>query len=380
MRVLFTSSCLVRMSALRLTSAMDDKVWVAGAADPVYIGILKAFHEGSKKLSKDITVEDGLVFMKGRWFVPDDRGLKNMILKADHDSRVAGHFGQFKTLERVKANFFWPGLDVEVGEYVRSCDSCQRNKATRHKKYGLLDPLDIPNRPWDDISMDFIVGLPESGGHTKIWVIVDRFSKMAHFIPLSTDTPIKEIANIFLKEVWRLHGLPSSVVSDRDSRFQSKFWLAVMEALKVDVRMSTAFHPQTDGQTERVNQVLEQYLRCYCSYQQDDWAELLPLAEYAYNSAVSESTKISPFEANYGFSPRTNWLEKTMKPKRENLGSSEVYQGWTSVWQEMRENMQRAQARQRKWYDKKRLPAPEYDTLEDVAAGRAKVADRVMLS
>ena len=157
--------------------------------------------------------------------------------------------------------------------------------------------------------MDFIVGLPESSGHMKIWVVVDRFSKMAHFIPLSTDTPIKEIANIFLREIWRLHGLPNSVASDRDSRFQSNFWLCVMELLDVDVRMSTAFHPQTDGQTARVNQILEQYLRSYCSYQQDDWAELLSLAEHAYISAVSKSTKITPFEANYGFCPRTKWLE-----------------------------------------------------------------------
>ena len=107
-----------------------------------------------------------------------------------------------------------------------------------------------------------------------------------------------------------------------------------MELLDVDVRISTAFHPQTDGQTERVNQILEQYLRSYCSYQQDDWAELLPLAEHAYNSAVSESTKVSPFEANYGFSPRTNWLE-TRKPKQINTAGSDLYDGWTSVWQEM---------------------------------------------
>ena len=140
---------------------------------------------------------------------------------------------------------------------------------------------------------------------------------MAHFIPLSTDTPIKEIANTFLREVWHLTGLPNSVVSDRDSRFQSKFWLCVMELLDVDVRMSTAFHPQTGGQTARVNQILEQYLRSYCSYQQDDWAELLSLVEHAYNSAVLESTKVSPFEANYRFSPRTNWVEMK-KPKQVN--------------------------------------------------------------
>ena len=124
---------------------------------------------------------------------------------------------------------------------------------------------------------------------------------------------------------------------------------------------------------------MEQYLRSYCSYQQDDWAELLPLAEHAYNSAVSESTKVSPFEANYGFSPRTNWLE-TKKPKQVNTAGSDLYEGWTSVWQKMRENLERAQARQRKWYDKKHLPAPEYNTLEEVAAGRARAADKVMLN
>ena len=131
-----------------------------------------------------------------------------------------------------------------------------------------------------------------------------------------------------------------------------------MELQDVDVRMSTAFHQQTDGQTERVNQISEQYLRSYCSYQQDDWAELLPLAEHAYNSAVSESINISPFEANYGFSPRTNWLEMK-KPKQMNTAGSDQYEGWTSVWQEMRENLEKAQTRQRKWYDKKHLLAPE---------------------
>ena len=367
------------MATLKLSPSLVELLLTAAAVDPLYQEMVKAFGQGSKNVGKAVTMEDGLLFVKGRWYVLSNKELKNKILKAEHDSRVTGHLGQFKTLERIKANLYWPRVDQEVEEYVHSCDSCQWNKATQHRKYGLLDPLDIPNRPWDDISMDFIVGLPESSGHTKIWVVVYRFSKMAHFIPLSTNTPIKEIANIFLSEIWCLHGLPNSVVSDRDSCFQSKFWLCVMELLDIDGRMSTAFHPQSDGQTERVNQILEQYLRSYCSYQQDVWAELLPLAEHAYNSAASESTKVSPFEANYGFSPRTNWLE-TKKTKQINTAGSDLYEGWTSVWQEMRVNLERAQARQRKWYDKKHLPAPEYNTLEDVAAGRAKFADKVMLN
>jgi hypothetical protein len=125
-----------------------------------------------------------------------------------------------------------------------------------------------------------------------------------------------------------------------------------MELLKMDIRLSTAFHPQTDGQTERVNQVLEQYLRSYCSYQQDDWDELLPLVEHAYYSAVSESTKMSPFETNYGFSPSTNWPEAG-KRKHDNIRSNEVFQDWTTVWRELRDNLDKAQTRQRKWYDKK---------------------------
>ena len=184
---------------------------------------------------------------------------------------------------------------------------CQRSKTIRHKKFGLLEPIDVPMRLWNAISMDFMAGLPESLGYTKIWAIVDRFSKMAHFIPLTTEVPIKELALIFLQNIWRLHGLPESIISDRDTRFTSKFWMSLMELLQVKINMSTAFHLETDGQTERINQTLEQYIRSYCSYQQDDWASLLPLAKYAYNTSLSESSKVTPFEINYGFTPRTNW-------------------------------------------------------------------------
>jgi len=152
--------------------------------------------------------------------------------------------------------------------------------------------------------MDFIVGLSKSDGYMKIWVIVDRFSKMAHFIPLRTEDHIKELAFSFMKEIWCLYGLPESIVSDRDTRFTSKFWTTLMQLLQVKLNLSTAFHPESDGQTERVNQTLEQYLRSYCSYQQDNWISLLPFSEHAYNTSMSQSTKASPFEINSGFSPQ----------------------------------------------------------------------------
>ena len=160
-RVLISSTRLAKMTTLKLSTPLVELLLAAGAGDSLYQEMVKAFKEGSKDVGKTVTMEDGLLFVKGRWYVPSNKELKNKILKAENASRVAGHFGQFKTLERIMANFYWPKMDQEVEEYARSCDSCQRNKATRHKKYGLLDPLDIPNRPWDDISMDFIVGLPE---------------------------------------------------------------------------------------------------------------------------------------------------------------------------------------------------------------------------
>ena len=173
-------------------------------------------------------------------------------MEAEHDSRVAGHFGTYKIIGRVRANFYWPKMDEQITEYVRSCDVCQHNKVIQHKKYGLLEPIDVPMQPSSSISMDFIVGLPKSEGYTKIWVIVDRFSKMAHFIPLRTEEHMEELALILLKEIWRLHGLPESIISDRDTWFTSKFWMSLMQLLEVKLNVSTAFHAETDGQTESV--------------------------------------------------------------------------------------------------------------------------------
>ncbi|KAH0604561.1 uncharacterized protein H6S33_006938 [Morchella sextelata] len=203
------------------------------------------------------------------------------ILSDTYDSNVAGHFGQFKTLERVKNNFFWPNMDKDIEEYVRSCDSCQRNKTSRHKKFGMLQPLKIPYRPWTSISMDFIVGLPESSGFTKIWVIVDHFSKMAHYIPLPKLNKTEDLV--------------------KDSRFISHFWQCLMGLLNV----------------------------------KDDWAEVLTLAGYAYNSAVTESIKVSAFYANYGYEPRTNWPAPKEGVEWNNPASEVMISQWESIWQAM---------------------------------------------
>ena len=195
-------------------------------------------------------------------------------------------------------------MEEIVKDYVWACHTCQRDKPSSHHRYGQLEPLKVPYRPWSSISMDWIIDLPESNGYIQIWVIVDRFTKMAHLIPLPKKVSAKDIAKIFLRETWKIHGLPTDIVSDRDTKIPSHFWQVLMDLLGIKTKLSKAFHMETDGQTERVNQTIEQYLRHWCSRKQDDWDELLPMVEFVYNSAKSETTGISSFEANYRMLPR----------------------------------------------------------------------------
>jgi len=150
----------------------------AADSDQTYLATLKALLKGDSKVDTNFSIEKDLLLYKNRWYIPKDEGLRRTIMEAEHDSKIAGHFGTYKTIGRVRANFYWPKMDESITEYVRSCDVCQRNKVIRHKKYGLLEPLEVPMKPWTAISMDCIVGLPKSDGYTKIWVIVDRFSKL----------------------------------------------------------------------------------------------------------------------------------------------------------------------------------------------------------
>ncbi|CEP01920.1 hypothetical protein PBRA_008863, partial [Plasmodiophora brassicae] len=248
-------------------------------------------------------LRDGLLY-KGRSLVVSGDECKIEILRQLHDNRASGHFGIRKTLGLVQREFWWPGMRAFVKLYVSSCDICQRSKSPRHKPSGLLLPLPLPSSLWSSISMDLIVKLPVSDGYDSVLVVVDRFSKMAHFIPCKETLTAVELSDLFLQQIFRLHGLPDDIVSDRGPQFVSAFWKHLLDRLGIQRNLSSSRHPESDGQTERVNQILEQYLRCYVSYMQDDWLQLLPMAEFAYNNADHSATGMSPFFANYGFHPR----------------------------------------------------------------------------
>lgn len=246
-----------------------------------------------------------------RTWVPDDSSLRSKLVHEHHDSPFAGHNGKAATFEALTRRYWWPQMRSFLDRYIKNCDTCKRSKAPRQLSHGLLKPLEVPVKRWTSISIDFVTGLPtDTNGNNTILVVVDRLSKMAHFLPLhfgpdneDVAASTKRVARLLRDRIVVLHGLPSSIVSDRDPRFTSRIARELASILNIQQNMSTAAHPETDGQAERVIQTLEQYLRAYVSYQQDDWIEWLALAEFAYNNTVSATTGLTPFMANYGYHP-----------------------------------------------------------------------------
>lgn len=225
------------------------------------------------------------------------------ILQSLHESPLGEHSGIQNTYLRVRQLFHWPKLKANVRGFVLACDTCNRCKHENVAYTGLLQPLPIPDQAWSSVSMDFIEGLPKSERNDNILVVVDRFSKFAHFIGLAHPYIDQEVAKAYLDWVVALHEVPRTIVIDRDKIFTSVFWKEVMRSIGTKLNMSTTFHPQSDRQIEKVNQSLETYLRCVCILQPKGWHRWLVLAQWWYNFTRHTSLKMSPFEANYGYKP-----------------------------------------------------------------------------
>jgi hypothetical protein len=225
----------------------------------------------------------------------------------EHDNPSKGHPGVFKTANFMTSKYYWPKMINTIRNYIKTCQKCQRNKYRQTKPPGQLQPLPIPETRWQEITMDFITDLPTSKDYNSIWVIVDRLTKRAHFIPMKMGnggSSAQECAFIFCKEYQKLHGIPTTIISDRDVRFTSDFWQELMRLQGCKHILSSAFRPNTDGQSERTNRFIQDYLRNYVFPCQSNWSDLLWTAEYAYNARVHESIKMAPFEADIGYIPR----------------------------------------------------------------------------
>jgi hypothetical protein len=262
------------------------------------------FFQGQPKANLTFNETTGLWYFQERIAVPMVLAVRQQILAECHDCPSAGHQGINKTLQRVARRFWWPHLPRSVHAYVTGCASCQLNKATNQLPGGLLQPLPVPEHKFDQITLDLITDLPPTKhGHDAILTVVDRLTKMAKFAAIKKEAGAKDVASAF-RTLWcRQFGVPSVIISDRDQRFMSRFWQALFTALGTQLRFSTAFHPQTDGQSERANRTVEDYLRHFVSPRQDDWDEHLDLAEFAINDSANPSTGYSPFFLAYGRQP-----------------------------------------------------------------------------
>ena len=247
-----------------------------------------------------------MMYYRDRVCVPNDDDLKKSILEEAHSGSFAMHPDSIKMYQNLKTSYWWFGIKIDVSEFVTRCMVCQKVKAEHQVPLGLLQPIKIPEWKWDRITMDFVVGLPVIGRkHDSVWVVVDQLTKSAHFLPVRTDYSLDKLAELYIKEIVRLHRILVSIISDRDLRFTSRFWGKLQEALGTRLNFSTAFHSHLDGQSERVIQVLEDMLRsCVIDYE-GSWDIHIPLVEFMYNNSFQSSIGMAPYEALYGRKCRT---------------------------------------------------------------------------
>ena len=249
--------------------------------------------------------------------------------------------------------FWWTGMKVSIAKFVSECDTCRRVKAEHQRPAGMLQPLPIPEWKWDVINIDFVTGLPRSPkGNDAIWVLIDRFSKVAHFLPVKTKLNVKQMAELYLARIVSLHGIPKKIYSDRGSIFTSHFWQSFQEALGTHLSFSTAYHPQSSGQVERVNQILEDMLRACVIAFGPNWEKCLPMAEFSYNNSFQASIGMAPFELLYGRPCRTplNWSETG---ERSLFGPDLIKEAEEQV-RIVREKLKAAQSRQKSYADRRR--------------------------
>lgn len=308
----------------------------------------------------EFLVRDGRLFHRtsGCLLVPDSKALKTMLIRECHDAATGGHWGRDKTIEQMKRRFVWSNMDKEIELYVQTCEQCQRNKPSQRRTPGLLMPIAPPDAPGHTWTMDFIVNLPPCvrTGNDCVIVFVCKLTKLKHFVACRTEVDAPTTARLFLSSVVRLHGMPERIISDRDPRFTAHFWRAFWGGLGTTLSMSTAYHPQTDGQTENANRALEIMLRSVINFEQDDWEDHLPAAELATNNARSATTGLSPFYMFYGREPRLP-LDLALAPltaARVNPSAADALARWRTALVRAQETTKTAQARQKKYADEHR--------------------------
>ncbi|BAE56502.1 unnamed protein product [Aspergillus oryzae RIB40] len=306
--------------------------------------------------------EDGIVYYRNLIWVPQK--LRNMIIQEHHDNPTRGHFGVEKTSEQIARNYYFPNMAKQVRKYIDKCETCIRDKPARHKPYGLMQSPDAPSRPWEWITIDFVGPLPESEGWDMITVITDRLTKYIHLVPSKSTLDAVHLAHLLVNHVFVHHGMPKKITSDRDKLFTSKFWQSLTDLMGIDQKLTTAYHPQGNGQTERTNQTIEQYLRHYVNYQQDDWANLLPTAQFAYNNAEHSTIGTTPFYANHGYHAKVAGEPRNKQPVAEE--AIETVEGLKSLHNQLSLDIKFFNHRAAMYYNRHHEKGPTFKKGEKV--------------
>jgi hypothetical protein len=323
-------------------------------------------------LKKFEIIENTLFFKKKLWVSIDQ--LKLNIIREVHDKPASEHSGSRRTCKYLNRWYYWPQVKESVDRYVRNCHVCRRFKATRDKYSDLLNPLSISDRSWTNVTMNFVIELSESKEFNAILMIVDRLKKMHHYISCTAGedgTSAEETVKLLIHNVWKLHELSSIIVSDRDPQFVSLVWKTVCKTLEIDIKLSIAFHSETNDQSEIANQKMKRYLRSYCNYQQDDWFEWLSTTEFASNAATSASIELFVFMTNYDFEPRMSFDSSNSNDEvsRERLSVRErvltkktaiITEKMRNIWNFTKKKLADAQHNQKKYADQKRTLSSEY--------------------
>ncbi|KAL4023299.1 hypothetical protein IC575_017051 [Cucumis melo] len=329
------------LGSILIQPTLRQKIIATQLNDP-YLAEKRRMVETGQGEDFSISSDDGLMFeglcvRQGRlWFVS-----------------VPVTMHQYEDVPDLRSVYWWRGMKREVADFVSRCLVCQQVKAPRQCPAGLLQPLSVPGWKWESVSMDFITGLPKTlKGYTVIWVVVDRLTKSAHFVPGKSTYTASKWGQLYMTEIVRLHGVPVSIVSDRDARFTSKFWKGLQLALGTRLDFSTAFHPQTDGQTERLNQILEDMLRVCVLEFSESWDSHLHLMEFAYNNSYQATIGMAPFEALYGKCCRSLVCWDEVGEKR--MLGPELVQTTNAAIQKIRARMLTTQSRQKSYADVRR--------------------------
>ena len=297
----------------------------------------------------------GIFYYMGRLWVPSIDNLRTLLMDEAHKSRYSIHPGADKMYKDLRTQYWWPGMKKDIALYVSKCLTCLKVKAEHQHPSGLLEQPEIPVWKWENISMDLITKLPRTKkGHDAIWVVVDRLTKSAHFLPIREDLSADKLAKIYVDEIVSRHGVPLNIISDRDARFSSRFWRTMQSAMGTQLHLSSAYHPQTDGQSERTIQTLEDMLRACVIDFGGSWDSHLPLIEFSYNNSYHSSINMAPFEALYGRKCRSPvcWNEIG----EAQLTGPELILETTDKVKKIRENLQTARSRQKCYADRRRKP------------------------